>query len=109
MIIRDRSYPCRCRFCGARRRISMHPTRLIRIPRCHCRGEKKALRKAYREGKSPPQTWRVDLYRDSRREHPKKRVCQCENYGFPHRRGSGWCVNNPHWTAEEAERREAWA
>jgi hypothetical protein len=62
-----------------------------------------------REGKPRPMTWRVDKYRNTRREHPKSMTCNCSGYWFPHRRGSGWCDQNHKLTAEDFERRHGYA
>ena len=79
---------CRCRQCGARRTLRGRPEAYVRVPRCRRCGSA---------------AWRVDRYRME--VEKKVRPCRCVSYyPFPHRRGSGWCIHNTSWTAEDAER-----
>ncbi len=77
----------RCSACGARK--VMRPVETyIRVPKCpRCKSKK----------------WRVDKYR--RDVERRARPCRCVGYyDFPHRKGSGWCVHNQSWSADDARR-----
>lgn len=85
LIVKRRSYPCRCRKCGQRKRLAQHPDDYKRAqPRCSCKNR----------------TWRVDVYRASGREARKQGTCRCDEYHFPHRWGSGVCKNNAKLTID---------
>jgi hypothetical protein len=66
-------YPCRCKRCRGRKTFKRHPADYKVQKRCSCGGE-----------------YSVDSYR-LRKEH-KLTLCHCEAYWFPHRRGSGTCI-----------------
>lgn len=81
---------CRCSRCGARRTMRF-PDTYKRPPRCRCGSRK----------------WRVDWYRMTHEIGPEApRPCRDHRcyYGFPHRAGSKWCIQNPKWDAEDAEK-----
>jgi hypothetical protein len=73
-------YPCRCRECGARKTLRHRPESYFGANARHARCPM---------GCGP--TLRVDAYRRSR-EH-KRVTCWCDNYHFPHRRGSLHCAD----------------
>ncbi|MCK5769500.1 hypothetical protein [Algiphilus sp.] len=70
-------YPCRCRRCGTRKTLRMHPDHYYRRRYARCPACK-------------ADDMRVDTYRASGRE-AKRYLCHCDHYGFPHRRGSLLC------------------
>jgi hypothetical protein len=82
----------------------MHPDHYLRLPRCGCGGERRAIEAA---GGIRPMTWRVDKYRNTGREQ-KGRTCICGEYSFPHYRGRGWCLYSEA-KRDQREHREAWA
>lgn len=72
---------CRCRSCGARRKLKMHPNSYQIQPRCLCGAR----------------SWRKDEYRH-RVELPQMRAktgryksCHCDGYHHAHRTGFGNC------------------
>lgn len=77
-----RKYYARCKNCDARRVLKKHLEDYLRIPKCRQCGDKR-----YRAG-----------YPNFRK--PKQRTCYCDGYYFPHRDGSGNCIDNPN--------RESW-
>lgn len=68
----------RCRDCGARRVLSMHPDWYVRPPACRTCGGKR---------------YRPDAWMNKRNTSPYHGGdgCNCGAYHFPHRRGSGSC------------------
>lgn len=83
-----RTYPCRCRKCLKRKRLSADAVETAVCDRKRCGG-----------------TMRIDRYRDSRENGPHN-TCDCDNYHFPHHVGRGWCRHNDKLTAEDFQRRE---
>lgn len=104
-IVKRRRYACRCRFCTRRRSLRASPDDYIRIPRCWCGGERRAIKKARDEGRARPPTWRIDKYRTDGREQRGK-TCRCDGYSYPHFRGRGYCDRNPRLTAEMLRERQ---
>lgn len=72
---------CRCRSCGARRKLKMHPDSYQIQPRCVCGAR----------------SWRKDEYRhrvELPQMHTKSgryKSCHCDGYHFVHRTGFGNC------------------
>lgn len=100
----------RCSKCGARTTLPRKPEEYIRIPRC--RG---CQRKMTLDGQPPPGSrespsryarYRVDRWRARHERGRNAPKCQCYGYSFIHRRGSGFCVHNPHLTENDMRERE---
>lgn len=72
---------CRCRSCGARRKLKMHPDSYQIQPRCLCGSR----------------SWRKDEYRhrvelpQMRNKAGRYKVCHADCYHHPHRMGFGDC------------------
>lgn len=93
-IRKSRTYACRCRRCGHRKRLKHHPDDLVvRVKSTTGRPE---YRKRLCESCSKA-SYRVDKYRDDGRE-ARGKTCRCGNYSFPHVRGRGYCDHNPRLT-----------
>lgn len=89
-----RTYPCRCRKCGGRKRIASALVNTAVCERKRCGG-----------------TMRIDRFRDSR-ENTAKDTCWCLGYSFPHHVGRGYCDHNPKLTPDMLREREesgSWA
>lgn len=87
---------CRCRHCHRRQTLARHPEEYLRVRYGRCRfcRDKRLLR--------------VDKYRDDGRERKRQgKPCNCLEYSFPHRKGSGWCQFNPNRPVDQE--REAYA
>ena len=101
----------RCSKCRGRATLGMPVRQYIRLPNCrHC-GKKMT---AYPSYPSEPHYY-VDAYRTKNETganaRRRGRVCHpgrggCNEYAFPHRRGSGWCIHNTR--ISDALREERW-
>lgn len=82
----------------------MHPDHYVRLPRCGCGGERRAIERA---NGVRPMTWRVDKYRNTGREQAGH-TCDCGEYSHPHFKGRGWCLYNEA-KADQRQHRESWS
>lgn len=76
-----KAFPCRCRYCRARRTLPKHPSKYLirRYARCYSCG---------RDALS------VDRFR--KHKEGKRYTCHCDGVHYPHRRGSLiWCIHHP--------------
>jgi hypothetical protein len=91
----------RCRKCRARRTLPQHPDEYLRKPpRCRCCRGREYTVDAHRTHKEPGRGGRA-----------RAATCYpgrggCNNYSFPHRRGSGYCYHNPKLTEDMMRERE---
>lgn len=73
-----KSVPCRCSRCNKRRTLAKHPKFYLREPKCRACG------------------FRLYICRDRLpARHGRKQKCNCGGWWFPHRKGSGFCWENP--------------
>lgn len=91
----------RCSKCRARYGLTRQPAEYRRLPRCpRC---KRTMVADPIDRREPH--WVIDHYRQ-RVERDPKLTCYpgrggCDEYSFPHRRGSGYCIHNPNLTEED--------
>lgn len=87
----------RCTYCRTRRTLNFYPQEYLRIPPCRTPGCNNR-----RKRRGLPISYYVDKWRERHERAPyAPKPCKCgEVYGptgeFPHRRGSGHCIHNPH-------------
>lgn len=84
---RKTAYRYRCSHdrCRTRRTLVKPLEHYVREPRCRCCGGPLTL----------------DRYRNTQELAPD-RVCRCDGYWFPHRRGGGvWCIHHPTGPTDE--------
>ena len=73
-----KSVPCRCSRCNKRRTLAKHPDLYLREPKCRACG------------------FRLYICKDRLpSRHGWKHKCNYGGWWFPHRKGSGFCWENP--------------
>lgn len=82
------SLPYRCGRCRARRSLPRRLERYVRPPRCRSCGHQGLYLDRYR---LTSERARGGSYRGGQDPARRERVCACDGYWFPHRRGSLRC------------------